>query len=259
MADTPKCERCGREESEHSPFDSRCPGFRSIFHREPPTPEPAPDVWTVDDDDVLRRNGQIVCQVYLSPAEAASLRAALARPRSTTETGCATCGSDMCPSGWDCPRVVAALARPAEPRDEYLILDTRHTSDGMLWWWGPDRCGYTPYVERAGRYTREFAERQARSRATDVPYPLANVLLHAVSIVPTTATAKLAAEPPPTGPTDPRPCPFCGSQPTVELWHGGGPDKRSISCEGEKCAVRPMVTGETLDEAVARWNQREAV
>lgn len=51
-------------------------------------------------------------------------------------------------------------------------------------------------------------------------------------------------------------CPFCGSEPTIQYWHGGGPDKKSISCENEACFVSPSVTGETRDQAVRRWNYR---
>jgi len=54
-----------------------------------------------------------------------------------------------------------------------------------------------------------------------------------------------------------KPCPFCGSLPNVEPWHGGKPTKRMISCDNEDCPVRPQVTGETLEEALDHWNTRE--
>jgi hypothetical protein len=54
----------------------------------------------------------------------------------------------------------------------------------------------------------------------------------------------------------PLPCPFCQAIPTVEPWHGGKPTKRIVSCQSEGCYVNPMVTGETHNEAVARWNIR---
>lgn len=54
----------------------------------------------------------------------------------------------------------------------------------------------------------------------------------------------------------PLPCPFCGESPTIEPWHGGGPEKRLIHCENEDCHTSPSVTGETLGSAVSRWNQR---
>lgn len=51
-------------------------------------------------------------------------------------------------------------------------------------------------------------------------------------------------------------CPFCGSQAGMEPWHGGAPTKQMISCTSDECEVAPMVTGETPDEAVTRWNTR---
>ena len=52
------------------------------------------------------------------------------------------------------------------------------------------------------------------------------------------------------------PCPFCGCQPTIQHWHGGGPEKRLISCDNEDCAPSPMVTGETIGDALSAWNTR---
>ena len=51
-------------------------------------------------------------------------------------------------------------------------------------------------------------------------------------------------------------CPFCGSIPEWEPWHGGRPTKILISCVNESCPVMPRVTGETPSEAAARWNTR---
>jgi hypothetical protein len=51
-------------------------------------------------------------------------------------------------------------------------------------------------------------------------------------------------------------CPFCGSDPLMERWHGGGPNKRMVSCDNEECDVAPMVTGESVREAVEKWNTR---
>ena len=51
-------------------------------------------------------------------------------------------------------------------------------------------------------------------------------------------------------------CPFCGNQPTIEPWHGGGPRKRLIACQHDDCDVSPMVTGSTRGQALARWNRR---
>lgn len=51
-------------------------------------------------------------------------------------------------------------------------------------------------------------------------------------------------------------CPFCGSPPEIEYWHGGRLTKRMISCSNYDCDVRPSVTGDTEREAIARWERR---
>jgi hypothetical protein len=56
--------------------------------------------------------------------------------------------------------------------------------------------------------------------------------------------------------TEAKPCPFCGYQPTIQPWHGGGPLKRLIECANEDCAVAPSVCGSRRGVAVARWNRR---
>lgn len=51
-------------------------------------------------------------------------------------------------------------------------------------------------------------------------------------------------------------CPFCGSPAQIEFWHGGAPTKRMVSCSGDDCEVRPMVTGETKRSAISKWERR---
>jgi restriction alleviation protein Lar len=52
------------------------------------------------------------------------------------------------------------------------------------------------------------------------------------------------------------PCPFCGANPEIEHWHGGGPQKRLISCRNDDCAVSPSVTGPMKKKAITAWNTR---
>lgn len=55
---------------------------------------------------------------------------------------------------------------------------------------------------------------------------------------------------------EPLPCPFCGYDPEIEPWHGGGPRKRLISCQSDSCPVCPRITGSTRARAIRAWNTR---
>lgn len=54
-------------------------------------------------------------------------------------------------------------------------------------------------------------------------------------------------------------CPFCGAQPTIQPWHGGGPRKRLVACANEECTVSPQVSGSTAGRALKAWNRRTAI
>jgi len=51
-------------------------------------------------------------------------------------------------------------------------------------------------------------------------------------------------------------CPWCGKIPTMEHWHGGGPQKQLVHCINDWCKVQPGVTGETPKLAIKAWNTR---
>lgn len=59
-------------------------------------------------------------------------------------------------------------------------------------------------------------------------------------------------------PVEPKPCPFCGEQPHVQPWHGGGPRKTAVCCDSDTCYANVMVQGPTKQIAITRWNSRAA-
>lgn len=58
-------------------------------------------------------------------------------------------------------------------------------------------------------------------------------------------------------------CPFCGTQPEVQPWHGGSQARYMVSCPNTEadrkedlCVAAPSVCGPTKKAAIARWNKR---
>lgn len=54
-------------------------------------------------------------------------------------------------------------------------------------------------------------------------------------------------------------CPFCGSQPYIQGWHGGGVGKRIIDCKSEYCHANPHVSAGSRAVALKRWNERRPI
>lgn len=52
------------------------------------------------------------------------------------------------------------------------------------------------------------------------------------------------------------PCPFCGTTPVIERWHGGPKRKHRVGCDNDHCHALPGTIGSTKAEAVTRWNAR---
>jgi hypothetical protein len=51
-------------------------------------------------------------------------------------------------------------------------------------------------------------------------------------------------------------CPWCGTAPVMQRWHGGGPEKRMLGCDNLDCRLAPAVCGETPEEAIIHWENR---
>ena len=44
-------------------------------------------------------------------------------------------------------------------QNTYVLLSIKHGPiSGTAIWWGPNRCGYTPCFDQAGRYTKQEAD-----------------------------------------------------------------------------------------------------
>lgn len=66
----------------------------------------------------------------------------------------------------------------------------------------------------------------------------------------------MSRDPVPLAPEEALPCPWCGTQPTIQPWHGGRPTKKMVACKNDECDVGPQVTGPTRREALSKWNTR---
>lgn len=74
----------------------------------------------------------------------------------------------------------------AQKTDEkiYLVYTTVEEGHGGVYlWWGPNRSGYTRYVEEAGRYTLNEAKSIIRMRGQEGAVPLDVVLENASSVL----------------------------------------------------------------------------
>lgn len=51
-------------------------------------------------------------------------------------------------------------------------------------------------------------------------------------------------------------CPFCGSVPEIESWHGGSPKRKMISCVFDGCPANPQIVKESERAVIVAWNTR---
>ena len=52
-------------------------------------------------------------------------------------------------------------------------------------------------------------------------------------------------------------CPFCGESPVADaVTFDNGKTDVHLLCEGSDCQVNVFVIGNTLDEAIEKWNRR---
>lgn len=65
------------------------------------------------------------------------------------------------------------------PEEQYLILYTGNVNGDCAIWWGPDHSGYTTDIDKAGRYTKEEADKIYKNRPKlDKPIPWSKVEPH---------------------------------------------------------------------------------
>lgn len=58
----------------------------------------------------------------------------------------------------------------------YLIQDSRGYVGNDVLWWRANKAGYTTSFDEAGRYSKEEAESIAKSRSSDVPWKVSEIL-----------------------------------------------------------------------------------
>jgi hypothetical protein len=66
----------------------------------------------------------------------------------------------------------------ADAEGDYVIMNVQISTGGMTYFWGPDSKGYTPDLDRAGRYTKERANKiisRLGSERKEVAVPFAEV------------------------------------------------------------------------------------
>jgi hypothetical protein len=62
------------------------------------------------------------------------------------------------------------------PEEQYLILHTFTVNGDCAVWWGPNHNGYTTDIDKAGRYTKDEADKIYRNRPKlDKPIPWSKV------------------------------------------------------------------------------------
>ena len=65
----------------------------------------------------------------------------------------------------------------SDEKDHVIWYTDNYVGDCILWW-GPDECGYTTDLDKAGRYTEEHAKRIEKRRGKEkaVPFKIAEAV-----------------------------------------------------------------------------------